>query len=112
MAVKVDPDDHSQGASTTVTDMVFGTPTGNAVTLTSSGGNLPALTDNMFFEVRSHSEAVNNGLYQVDDASPSTSEVDVVKVSGSKISASGAIPCSSTTRPYPPASSSQHSRPY
>ena len=83
MAVLVDPDDLSQGASTTVTDMVFGTPTGNAVTLTSAGANLPALSDDMFFEIRDHSETVNNGLYEVDDASPTTSEVDVLKVTGS-----------------------------
>ena len=83
MAILVDPDDLSQGASTTVTDMVFGTPTGNAVTLTSAGANLPALSDDMFFEIRDHSETVNNGLYEVDDASPTTSEVDVLKVTGS-----------------------------
>lgn len=93
MAVITDPSDLSQGASTAVNDMVFGTPTGNAVTLTSSGGNLPALSDGMFFAVRGHSEAVNNGLYYVNDASPSTSEVDVEKVTGSNPVAASSESC-------------------
>jgi len=67
-----DPSGLSQGASTTVSDIVFGTPTANQVTVTSAGTNLPLLLDNEWVEIRDHSDTVNNGLYQVNDASPST----------------------------------------
>jgi len=82
MAIIVDPDSLSQGTVTAVSDIVFGTPTGNQVDLTSAGANLPALADNEFFEIRDHSDSQNNGLYQVDDASPTTSAVTADKVSG------------------------------
>jgi hypothetical protein len=82
MALMIDPDDLNQGTDTVVSDMVFGTPTGNAVTITSSGNNLPALGDDEVFAIRDHSETVNNGLYQVDDAAATTGEIDVVKISG------------------------------
>lgn len=83
MALITDKADLSQGASTTVSDAVFGTPTGNQVTITSSGSNLPTLADDAFFEIRDHSVAGNNGLYRVNDATPSTSSLDVEKVVGS-----------------------------
>jgi len=78
-----DPSGLSQGASTTVSDIVFGTPTANQVTVTSAGTNLPLLLDNEWVEIRDHSDTVNNGLYQVNDASPSTGSVTLDKVSGS-----------------------------
>jgi hypothetical protein len=82
MAIKFDPDDYSQGASNAVSDAVWGTPTGNQVTITSAGTNLPALADNDFFEVRDHTNSQNNGLYQVNDGSPTTGSVTADKVSG------------------------------
>ena len=82
MAVIIDPDDLNQGNSTAVSDMVFGTPTGNQVTITSAGTNLPALADNEWLEIRDHSDAENNGLYRVNDASPTTGSVTVDKFTG------------------------------
>lgn len=82
-----DPSAHSQGAETVVADMVFGTPTGNQVTVTSAGTNLPLLLDNEFVEIRDQATAENNGLYKVNDASPSTGSVTLDKVSGANPSA-------------------------
>jgi len=85
-----DPSGLSQGSLLAVSDAVWGTPTGNQVTITSAGSELPPLDDNEFFEVRDHSSTVNNGLYQVNDASPATNSVTVDKVSGSNPIAGGA----------------------
>lgn len=84
-----DPSGLSQGAETVVSDMVFGTPTGNQVTVTSAGSNLPVLVDNEYVEIRDHSQTVNNGLYRVNDASPAAGSVTLDKVSGSNPIAAG-----------------------
>jgi hypothetical protein len=78
-----DPNSLSQGGLTAVSDLVFGAPAGNAVTITSTGAELPLLIDNEYFEIRDHSQTVNNGLYRVADATPATNSIDVEKVSGS-----------------------------
>lgn len=77
-----DPDNLKQGASTAVTDAVWGTPTGVTVTITSAGAGLPATAAGDFFEVREHSQAVNNGLYQAS-GTPTTSSITADKISGS-----------------------------
>ena len=51
MALITDPDLLSQGARTGVTDMVFGSPTGALVTITSAGSNLPAISPGSFFDL-------------------------------------------------------------
>lgn len=43
---------------------------------------LPALADNEFFEIRNANLLGNNGLYRVNDASPTTSAVDADKIAG------------------------------
>jgi hypothetical protein len=65
-----------------VSDLVFGAPTGDAVTITSAGSEIPVMKDKEFFEVRNNSNTQNNGLYQVDDAAPAANTTDVRKVSG------------------------------
>ncbi len=82
MALINDPDDLYQGGSTTVTDAVWGTPSGMNVTITSAGAGLPATSVGDFFEVRDHSQSVNNGLY-IATGTPSTSSIATTKVSGS-----------------------------
>lgn len=71
-----------QGNELVVSDAVWGTPTGNNVTITSAGTNLPIIDNNEFFEVRDHSDTVNNGLYQAT-ALGTTGSVTADKVSGS-----------------------------
>ena len=81
--VVTDPHSISQGSVQNVSDLVFGTPTGDAVTITSVGSNIPVMVDKEFFEIRNHPQTANNGLYQVDDSAPAAGTVDVRKVSGS-----------------------------
>ncbi len=78
----LDPHSLSQGRIQQVSDLVFGTPTGDAVTITSVGSNIPVMKDKEYFEVRNHPNTQNNGLYQVDDAAPAAGTTDVRKVSG------------------------------
>jgi len=78
-----DPNALSQGVETVVADMVFGTPTSNQVTVTSATSALPVLVDNEYVEIRDHSDAVNNGLYRVNDVSPANNSVTLDKISGS-----------------------------
>jgi hypothetical protein len=82
MPLIVDPDDLNQGAVTTPTDAVWGTPTGREVAITSAGTLLPDLDANVYFEVRDHSDAENNGLYRVNETNPTTGTITAFKISG------------------------------
>lgn len=90
MAVITDPDSLSQGASTTPSDAVWGTPTGNQVTVTSAGAGLPGITAADFLEVRDHSNPVNNGLYVETGGTPSTSSITMTKITGAAPQAAAA----------------------
>lgn len=83
MALITDPDNLNQGNSVAVADMVFASSSGANTTITSAGGNLPALAANAYFEVRDHSVVGNNGLYQVTTVTTSTEDYICAKVSGS-----------------------------
>lgn len=89
MALITDPDLLSQGLSTAVSDAVWGTPSGAVVAITSAGNNLPAFTAGEYFEVRDHSNPVNNGLYKESGGSPSTGSITATKVTGSNPAAAG-----------------------
>lgn len=89
MAILNDPDDLSQGGSTTVTDAAWGTPSGRNVTITSAGAHLPTIATSRYLEVRSHADARNNGLY-ITTGTPSTSSIALTKISGSAPIASAA----------------------
>jgi len=82
MALITDPDNLSQGASTAVTDIVFGTPTGAQVTITSAGTGLPSITAGDYFEIRDHSDPENNGLYLEDGGAPTTGSITASKQTG------------------------------
>jgi len=84
MALIIDPDNLSQGASLAVTDAVFtvGSPL-NVAVITSGGAGLPVLTAGEFFEVRDHTNGQNNGLYQEIGGTPTTSSVTARKITGS-----------------------------
>ena len=81
MPLITDPDSLSQGTLNVVADLAFTASAGIATTLTGTA-SLPALADNEFFEIRNSSVPGNNGLYQVNDASPTTSSITVDKVTG------------------------------
>jgi hypothetical protein len=82
MALITDPDNLSQGASTAVSDMAGGAPTGQTVAFTSAGSNFPSLTAGMYFEIRDHSVSQYNGLWQESGGSPTSAAVTADKVDG------------------------------
>jgi len=82
MALITDPDLLSQGAPTTVADLVFGTPTGSTVTITSAGTSLPAMSAGAYFEVRGNANPNNNGLYVETGGTPSTGSITAKKLAG------------------------------
>lgn len=82
MPLIIDPDDLNQGGLTTPTDAVWGAPTGREVAITSAGTLLPDLAANVYFEVRDHPTAANNGLYRVNETNPTTGTITAFKVDG------------------------------
>lgn len=82
MSLITDPDNLSQGASTSVPDMVLASASGADVTITSAGNSLPALAEDAIFEIRNHSVTGNNGLYSVTTVNSSTASYDCTKLSG------------------------------
>jgi hypothetical protein len=73
--------DLTQGTSNAVSDITFTASSGINTTI-NGAATLPTLADDEFFEIRGHRLASNNGLYRVNDASITTSEITVEKVSG------------------------------
>jgi hypothetical protein len=87
MALITDPDQLSQGTTTTVSDFVITTPGSGADSrFTSAGNNLPALASGEDFEVRDHSDPLANGLWRVVTVNTSTTSYEVDKLSN------GAVP--------------------
>lgn len=82
MPLIIDPDDLSQGAVTVVADAVWGTPAGPVVTITSAGSNFPTLGAGDFFEIRTHSQPENNGLYLETGGTPTTGSITATKQTG------------------------------
>ena len=58
-----------------VTDAEWNTPSGQVVTITSAGSNLPVISANAVFEVLNHSNSNNNGLYQETGGSPTIGSI-------------------------------------
>ena len=71
MPLITDPDELSQGGETTVAATTFASPSGAQIVITSV--NVPAVTAGDFIEVRDATNAVNDGLYEVDSTVASTS---------------------------------------
>jgi len=78
-----DPSGLSQGNLINVADIVFVNQSTNQVDITSAGSNIPLMADNEYFEIRGHSDTVNNGLYRVNDATPAVGNTSIEKVFGS-----------------------------
>jgi len=73
--------DLNQGAVLAVASAIFATGTGADIRIHTSASNLlPALAVGEFFEVRDHSQSVNNGLYIVVTVTASTDNYEVDKV--------------------------------
>lgn len=82
MALLDDPDQLSQGTNNTVADLRFSAASGNQIQLDSAGAGLPTVSDDDYIEVRDAIDTNNNGLYRVNDASPTTSAIVVNKITG------------------------------
>jgi hypothetical protein len=85
MALLNDPDQLSQGTVNAVADLRFGvqtTASGATISIDSVGANLPTLVDNDYFEIRGAIDTNNNGLYRVADATPATTAIDCIKITG------------------------------
>ncbi|MHC4240349.1 MAG: hypothetical protein ACYSUC_11470, partial [Planctomycetota bacterium] len=78
MALITDPDSLTQGVNTSVADAAF---TGSSGQNTVIGGaaTLPTIAAGEWFEVREHSLASNNGLYEATGA-PTTSSISCTKL--------------------------------
>lgn len=80
MAQLNDPDELSQGAVLALTDVQFKSQSGLTVDIdANTNGDLPTLTAAAFFEIRGHSVAANNGLYQLDTINSANEDWSVTK---------------------------------
>jgi hypothetical protein len=75
---------------TAVANAVWGTPTGDNVTITSATAALPVIATGAMFEVEGHTNAANNGLY-VATGSPTASSLPATKQSGASPAAATAL---------------------
>jgi hypothetical protein len=81
LGIIADPNGLSQGSILVVADLAFISSAGRATTLDSTA-LLPVVLDNEWIEIRNAVDTVNNGLYRVNDAAPTTSKIILEKVSG------------------------------
>jgi hypothetical protein len=72
--------DFGMGSSSSPTDLVWGTPSGNDVTVTSAGNQLPVLIAGQHVEV-DHPTAANDGVYLVVTSTVGT--LSLTKITGS-----------------------------
>lgn len=83
MALITDPDNLSQGTSTSATNVTFTIVSGNEVTIADTvGTTLPSITAGAYFEIRDANSPENNGLYVETGGSPTTSSITATKVAG------------------------------
>jgi len=86
---------------TTVGDLVITAVSGANGTLDSSGGNLPTLTDTEYVYVagKTGADEPMNGLYQVNDTTPTSLQVEVDRVDGTTIVTTGSSSCTVDENP-------------
>lgn len=91
MALINNRSDLTQGAVLAVANAIWATGGTGQIRIHSAAANLlPALADGEFFEVRDHSQAANNGLYQVETVTTSTDDYQCNKITpGTAIVATG-----------------------
>lgn len=70
---------------TTVSDATLAGATGNAATLNSAGSNIPVLANNDYINITGFTNANNNGIWRVNDTTPATNSVDLIKVNGDTV---------------------------
>lgn len=70
---------------TTVSDLAVSGASGSTASIDSAGGNFPTLAQNDYIELSGMSNAANNGIWQVTDATPSATQFDATKVDGATV---------------------------
>jgi hypothetical protein len=75
--------------ATAIGDAVWGTPSGDNVTITSAGGLFPVLAAGTMFEISGHANEANNGLY-VATGTPTAGSRPATKQSGRSPAAAAA----------------------
>lgn len=65
-----------------VSDLAISNVLGSNASIVSAGANLPTLTQNDYIRITGSSYANNNGIWEVTDASPTTSQFDANKPDG------------------------------
>jgi hypothetical protein len=75
---------------TTVTDLAISGASGSTASIDSAGGGFPSLSQNDYVALWGFSNPENNGVWQVTDASPSSTQFDATKVDGQNVIDEGA----------------------
>lgn len=70
---------------TAVADLAISGSAGSTASIDSAGSNLPVLTQNDYIEITGATNAENNGVWQVTDATPSAAQFDATKVDGATV---------------------------
>lgn len=71
--------------SVSVSDLAISGSSGSTASIDSAGGNLPTLAQNDYIIISDATNSVNNGIWQVTDASPTTSQFDATKTDGETV---------------------------
>jgi hypothetical protein len=66
--------------ATAVSDLAVSSSSGANASLDSAGGNLPTLAQNDYIYIDGFTNSENNGLWQITDASPSSTQADATKI--------------------------------
>lgn len=75
----------------TVSDAVLSASSGSTASLDSAGGNLPTLAQGDFIQLNGFTDSNNNGIWEVTDASPTSTQADVTKYTGETVSDEGPV---------------------
>lgn len=70
---------------TTITDLAISGASGSNASIDSTGGNFPSLAQNDYIALWGFSNEENNGVWQVTDATPSSTQFDATKVDGQTV---------------------------
>lgn len=86
---------------TTVADLVITAVAGANGTFDSAGSNLPTVVDTeyLFVQGKTGADEPMNGLYQVNDTTPTTSQIEVDRVDGTTIVTTGSSSCTIDENP-------------
>ena len=74
---------------TTVSDLALSGVSGSTASLDSAGANLPTMAQGDYFALTDMTDSNNNGVWEVTDATPSSTQADVRKYTGETVANEG-----------------------